>query len=399
MESLLSILSAFDSRTIALLVAIAFFIQASAIGAQAFLIREYKGVGTALLANLCLAVGFALLLFRNILPDFLTIVIANIFTTASPGLSYIAVSRFLGQKHSNAFVISILAITTLLLVYFRFVTDNIGIRIIAISLNGALFTFIIAYNFWKARHAPYRFSIGLTIIPFIAYGILLTIRSVATIFSPPEALFTNIPVESANYLLLFIISFLWTIGFILMVSQRLQIDLTELASTDTLTRIPNRRATQILFDKEISRAQRNKSELSILLIDLDNFKQINDKYGHAMGDFALIKAAQVFLSTIRKQDIMGRWGGEEFLMILPDTTIENAVILAERLRSEISATELKDSNFSLKVTISVGIASSNSSESMNAILKKADDALYSAKATKNAVVATTKVPAHHNQSN
>jgi len=386
MESFLNILSAFDTRTSALLVAVAFFIQAAAIGAQAFLIREYKGVGTALLANLCLAVGFVLLLLRNILPDFLTIVIANIFNAASPGLSYIAVSRFLGQKHRYAFVVSALAIIALLLVYFRFVTDNIGIRIIVISLNGALFELSIAYKLWKARQAPYRFSIGLTIIPFTAYGILLTIRSVATIFSPPRALFTNTAVESANYLLLFIISFLWTIGFILMVSQRLQIDLTELASIDTLTRISNRRATQIFFEKEISRAQRHKSEFAILLIDLDNFKQVNDKYGHEMGDFVLIKAAQVFLATIRKQDIVGRWGGEEFLIILPDTIIENAEILAERLRSEISITEFKDANVSVKVTLSAGIASSNSSESMDVILKKADDALYVAKATKDAVV-------------
>jgi diguanylate cyclase (GGDEF)-like protein len=386
MESLINILSAFDSRTTALLVAIAFFIQAFAIGAQAFLIREYKGVGTALLGNVSLVVGFALLLFRNILPDFLTIIIANTLTIASPVLYYISISRFLGQKHSNAFVISILTIMALLLVFFRYITDNVGMRIITASLSGTLFVVAIAYKFWKARHFPYRFSMGLTIIPFITYGILFVIRSVATILSPPKTVFANTPVESATYLLLFIISFFWTIGFILMVSQRLQIDLTELATIDSLTRLSNRYATQIFFEKEISRAQRNKSKFSILLMDLDNFKQINDKYGHAIGDFVLIKTAQVFLSAIREQDVVGRWGGEEFLIILPDTTIENAKIFAERLRTEISATEFKDSSISVKITLSLGIASSNISESMDVILKKADDALYMAKTTKDTIV-------------
>jgi diguanylate cyclase (GGDEF)-like protein len=170
-----------------------------------------------------------------------------------------------------------------------------------------------------------------------------------------------------------------------MVSQRLHSDLTELATTDSLTRIPNRRATQDFFEKELSRAQRNNIEFSILLIDLDNFKQINDKYGHAMGDIALVKTARIFQSAIRKQDIVGRWGGEEFLIILPGTTEQNAQILAERLRSEIANAEFKNSTLTVIVTVSIGIAFSNHTDSMDVILKKADDALYVAKATKNAV--------------
>lgn len=386
MESFLNVFCTFDTRTIALLVAIAFFIQVFVIGAQAFLIKEYKGTRTALLGNLSLVIGFVLLLMQKILPDFLTIVIANTLSVTSTSLFYIAISRFLGQKHSKTFVISILTLLVFLLVYFRYIIDNISIRIIVTSFSGSLFVVAIAYKLWKARHLPYRFSIRLTAIPFIAYGLMLAIRSVATIFSPPQTMFANTNVESASYLLLFVVSFLWTIGFILMVSQRLQIDLTELATIDSLTQISNRHATQIFLDKEVSRAQRNKGKFSILLIDLDNFKPINDKYGHAIGDFVLIKTAQIFLSTIRKQDIVGRWGGDEFLIISPDTTIENTVILAERLRSEISATEFKDSNVSVKITLSLGITSSNPSESMDVILKKADTALYMAKATKDKII-------------
>jgi len=171
-----------------------------------------------------------------------------------------------------------------------------------------------------------------------------------------------------------------------MVSQRLQTDLTELATIDTLTRIPNRHAAKIFFEKELSRKERYGEEFSILLIDLDDFKQINDKYGHAVGDIALVKVAGIFQSAIRKQDTVSRWGGEEFLIILPSTTIQNAQILAERLRQDVSDTEFKDNNTLVKITISAGIAHSAQANSMDEILKKADDALYVAKATKDAVV-------------
>ena len=122
------------------------------------------------------------------------------------------------------------------------------------------------------------------------------------------------------------------------------------------------------------------------MIDIDKFKQINDSHGHALGDLALIKVADIFRSSVRKQDMVGRWGGEEFLMILPDTSKQSAQLLAERLRHQVENTTLKDTDPKIKVTISVGIASSTHTDSMKEILKKADDALYTAKDTRNTVI-------------
>ncbi len=382
---MLDLISLLDTRTTALLVAFAFFIQANAIGAQAFLIREYEGVGTALLGNLSLALGFLLTTLRGFLPDFVTIVIANFFLLCGVNLFYIAISRFTGQKYSKSgiaiLLVSVLFITT----YYRYGTDDLVARIIGVSVCVGIGVMMVSHRLWMARNTTYSFTTWLTLIPFLIYGIFLFARAIVTFFSPPSEVFANDPVQTLTYLLLFFISFLWTLGFILMVSQRLQGDLTDLATTDSLTRIPNRRATQDFFEKELSRSQRNNSEFSILLIDLDNFKQTNDKYGHAMGDHALIKTAQIFQSAIRKQDIVGRWGGEEFLIILPGTTEQNAKILAERLRSEIANAEFKNLTLTVKITISIGIAFSDQADSMDVILKKADDALYVAKATRDAV--------------
>jgi diguanylate cyclase (GGDEF)-like protein len=385
-EFIIAILTAFDARTTALLVVIAFFIQSSAIGAQAFLIREYRGVGTALLGNLSLAIGFLLTILRGSLPDFITIILSNILILLGPSLFYIAVSRFANQKYNVGFIVTLIGIVGIGLIYYRYVVDSIAIRIIAVSLGGVISVSAIAYKLWQARNTSYRFSVGLTLIPFVTYGILLIIRVVATIISPPQKLFSNTPIETATYLILFLISFLWTLGFVLMVSQRLQADLRELATIDSLTRIPNRRAAQTFLEKELSRAQRKHEQFSVLLIDIDNFKQINDQRGHAIGDHVLVKSAEIFQANIRKQDLVGRWGGEEFLVILSGTALEDASCLAERLRNQIEKAAYN--NTQSRTTVSIGVASSKGLDTIDQILKNADDALYVAKATKNAVIAT-----------
>lgn len=333
-----------------------------------------------------MAIGFTLLLLRTNLSDFTTIVIANSLVLISPNLYYIAVGRFSGQRYSQSLVIANITINAFLLVIFTYVSENVPARIMSVSIFGAFSTFLVVNQLWNLRRTIYKFSVALIAIPLGIYGVFLVIRAIAAFFQPPTAIFSNSPIESATYILLFVISFLWTIGFILMVSQRLQTDLTELATIDTLTRVPNRHAAQTFFEKELSQKERYGNEFVVILINLDNFKLINDGYGHAMGDLALIKVAGIFQSAIRKQDTVSRWGGEEFLIILPNTTIQNAQILAERLRQDISNTEIKDNNTLVMLTISIGIAHSTHADTMDTILKKADDALYVAKATKDTII-------------
>jgi len=222
---------------------------------------------------------------------------------------------------------------------------------------------------------------------FVIYGIFLIGRTISIALYPPQDVFGNTPIQSATYLLLFVISFFWSTGFILMVSQRLRNDLMEMATIDVLTRIPNRRATQVFLEKELSRAQRTQSEISVLLIDIDNFKQVNDRWGHSVGDYVLVKTAGIFQSMIRKQDWVGRWGGEEFLMIVPGSPHCDAESLAERVRSEIANSEYSHGATSFGITISIGIACANQSDQIDQILKSADKALYRAKLTKNTVSA------------
>ena len=376
----------FDVRAIALFVAMTFFVQATAIGAQAFLIRElkqYRGVRAALLANLCVAVGLMLRLFAEQLPEFLSILLSNLLLLTGHGLFYISLSQFTGLPHNKLLVIGMIAVVLAFLAYFTYGDVDIARRVIVFSLGTLAMVTLLIYQLWQIQKTTLRFSASLLLVSFLIQGLFLILRTISVIRNPPQDALSLTPAQSATYLFSFAISFFWTTGFVLMVSHRLRNDLMEIATIDVLTRVPNRRATQAFLEKEISRAQRQNSEFSILLIDIDDFKQVNDRWGHAVGDDVLVRTASVFQSMIRKQDLVGRWGGEEFLVIVPGPC--DAEVLAERIRSEIAAAEYIHGSVSFHITVSVGIACANSTSIGDELLKQADDALYRAKVTKNAV--------------
>lgn len=382
----MQILFQFDVRTIALFVAMTFFVQAAAIGAQAYLIRElkqYRGVGAALMANLCVAVGLMLRLFADQLPDFLVIILSNIVLVAGPGLFYIAISQFTGFTYSKAYVIGVIAIVLSCLLYFRYWDDDRGMRMISLSLGSVAMVFILIYQLWRTQKTALRFSANLMLAFFLVYGLFLIARTIVIIFNPPQDASSLTLAQSATYLFSFALSFFWSMGFILMVSQRLRNDLMEIATIDVLTRIPNRRATQTFLEKELSRAQRNQGEFTVLLIDIDNFKQVNDRWGHDAGDKVLAEIAGIFQSMIRKLDLVGRWGGEEFLIIVPGPS--DAEELAERVRRKIANSKYSYGSASFGITVSIGVACAKQADQIDQILKNADKALYKAKLTKNTV--------------
>jgi len=382
----MQILFQFDLRTIALFVGMSFFVQAAAIGAQAFLIRDlkqYRGVGAALLANLCVTVGLMLRLFADRLPDVLTIIVSNTLLLTGPGLFYIALSQFTGFPYSKTFVAGIVAVVMSFLLYFTYQVDDIANRMITLSLGSIAIVFLLIHQLWRTLKTSLRFSASLMLVSFLAHGLFLIARTISIILDPPQDSLSLSPAQSATYLLSFGISFFWSIGFVLMVSQRLRNDLMEIATIDVLTRIPNRRATQVFLEKELSRAQRIQGEVFVLMIDIDNFKQVNDRWGHTVGDEVLAKTASLFQSMIRKQDLVGRWGGEEFLVVVPGPCA--AAALAERMRSETAATEYRNGTAAFHITVSIGIACASQSSLGDEILKRADAALYKAKITKNTV--------------
>jgi diguanylate cyclase (GGDEF)-like protein len=158
----------------------------------------------------------------------------------------------------------------------------------------------------------------------------------------------------------------------------------EMAITDELTEQFNRRHIMERFRVEFERAKRLKKDLGCILIDIDNFKSINDQYGHLVGDEVLREVSGLIKDSIRTYDILGRYGGEEFLIVLPDTNLDDARNLAERIRLNIKENLLLKSEVlhGKLLTISLGVTRMKDTDlSVDDIIKRADDGLYKAKNT------------------
>lgn len=168
------------------------------------------------------------------------------------------------------------------------------------------------------------------------------------------------------------------------------------ASTDALTGLHNRGWLDDAFDREIKRSERDELPLALIMIDVDNFKNYNDTYGHLAGDQVLITVADAIRSPLRPNDLVARFGGEEFAVLLPETSVNNARIIAERLREHVSNADpgMLDNKQLPAVTISLGIAGRLPGYSLDMMIAAADVAMYHAKRNgRNRVEVAANVPA------
>ncbi len=164
--------------------------------------------------------------------------------------------------------------------------------------------------------------------------------------------------------------------------------MSELVREDQLTGSLNRRGLDDVFERELARAERRHSPLCIAMLDLDDFKRLNDTHGHVAGDQALIHLVRVIKDTLRTMDVIARFGGEEFLIVLPDTGIDDAMQTVTRLQRELTKQIFMHNNEKLLITFSAGVALRAQNESQESLIRRADEALYKAKrAGKNRVIA------------
>jgi diguanylate cyclase (GGDEF)-like protein len=168
--------------------------------------------------------------------------------------------------------------------------------------------------------------------------------------------------------------------YFLSVNRRYRQQLVKLASQDALTGLPNRRRTAELATAALNEATAAQTPLTIAIIDMDHFKIINDRCGHATGDFVLKEFARVGREALRDSDVLGRWGGEEFLLVMPGATLEFALASLERMRTLVFGIHLPASGAGLRVSLSAGLASSRQhGRSLDEMIARADSALYAAK--------------------
>jgi diguanylate cyclase (GGDEF)-like protein len=167
----------------------------------------------------------------------------------------------------------------------------------------------------------------------------------------------------------------------IMLRQTTEQQLLRMATTDPLTELFNRSHFFDLAGRELSRSQRKNRPISFLLMDIDHFKKINDSYGHLVGDQTLIRLAEICQGYVRKYDILARYSGEEFIALLPETDLEHAKIIAERMRELVENSIMEFEGITFSITVSIGVATIDAENnlSLDGILDRVEKALYRAK--------------------
>lgn len=279
--------------------------------------------------------------------------------------------------------------------WFLWPAPNLVARIMASALCQGYIDGFCAARLLGVRPLPKsRQVVG---VGFALLTLAQVFRVVMAFLEPPTsagaaALFASQAVTLiSGYVAVVMLTFL----FVLMVHDRAAHDLRELVNHDYLTGVFNRSAFESFARQAIEQARRSGEALSLLLFDVDHFKNINDTHGHLTGDVALRALAELSAQKLRSQDVLGRYGGEEFAVLLPATDAQGALLVAERVRESIAEEQFRDDSTPFRLTISIGIAQfppegqiateqssaeqSSTEQRLTALFRGADAALYEAK--------------------
>jgi diguanylate cyclase (GGDEF)-like protein len=333
------------------------------------------------------SIAFLLLDARGRIPDFLSIVFPVVLVIAAQALKLAAIYEYrdLPWPRWQCLLPAGLAILIFSVLPYE---DFRGRLIYGSLIYGAQMLLILQILRTDTESRTGRawwllFGATVAILPFAALRAIVAFFRLAEFATIQSTVAPN-PVQMAIFVGLIAMSMLGSLGFILMVKERADRAIRSLAMIDSLTGLFNRRAFMERAEKEYAIAQRNKTPLALLMIDIDYFKRINDEFGHPTGDSVLVDVAQLLESRLRKQDTLGRYGGEEFCILLPATDETGAMAVAETLRNTVENIPLATERNSISATISIGVtvlsaSCDNYSLGFYKLLDDADAALYQAK--------------------
>lgn len=331
--------------------------------------------------NLLACVGLVLYAYGRELSPFVAYEVANAVYAAGAVALYAGFRRFFGLRVSVPALAASVLLFAGVIAFFHYRMDSYAARTIAVALfqgatcAGIVFTIQQSRKNWRSRY-PYYFTQAMALV--VALGHFA--RSAVYLMHTGD-LTSLLQPSPLNLVFLSLGSFVMpalTFGAVMMVHDNMMEKAEHAANRDFLTGAWSRRAFFEIAEREMSRSQRTGRDLSLLLIDVDNFKQINDTFGHAAGDQVLIEVVLRAETITRTIDYFSRIGGEEFAVLLPETSRAAALVVAERLRAVL---ERKPGLGVAAYTVSIGVATLHGSESYHDVMKRADAALYAAKAT------------------
>jgi diguanylate cyclase (GGDEF)-like protein len=343
---------------------------------------EIEGLKYWATGLLLLVVAALLYTARNI-PSFgdLIVMSANSVLLWGLGLAMIGTQRFYGQRPQWWLFHLVWLVGMVGIGYSLIIEANFPVRVAIFSCSAAIFY---GNQLWSIiRHGERHFSTKFFGALILFQTLVVVTRGVLVIFGGEytdlmrPGYFQSVYLATSNFMVL-----LLAVGFMTVATRRLQTILERRSTLDPLTQVLNRRGFADIYAKERALLQRNNDHLTMLSIDLDFFKAVNDCHGHLTGDRVLIHIAEVVGKALRTSDHVARFGGEEFVVLLPGTGVERALGVAERIQAalRLPCEGIKKGSSLPVCTVSIGVAcQTDPEEDLDSLLMRADKALYAAK--------------------
>ena len=329
-----------------------------------------------------------LLLSRGHTSEFLSVFGADLLSAICFLLLYDGIVRFLGGKPKTGLAAGASAISVSVVYYSTEVHPNLVLRIVAMGLLAALMRGLTGWELLRrspgsaarrtasrvlrARSGVTRFF-GVFLMALAGLGVL----RVATIALLPANLMQRSAIQSSTMLLSVAYIGVYGLCFLTMAGHELIVQSQEESEKDSLSGVLNRRGIEARLAVELKRSNRSNQRLSVALVDIDDFKSINDRFGHPRGDAAIREVAEAISKSLREGDYLGRYGGDEFLIVLPITACNHAAIAAERFSRAVKNLVLQGTD--CRLTLSVGLTEASPEDDAISLIARADEALYGAK--------------------
>ena len=335
-----------------------------------------RGAGSVAFAFFLATIANLLLILSGSIPNFLSIVVSHCLLLSAFVLFYTGVLHFFKSPRRIRYAWALTVVASIFTIYLNLSHNRTTALVYVIALSFFVVRGVIALEIF--RQAADRIFLKIFAFLMAAYAIfaLNRVYFLLVLGHPPSAQQREV-LQTVSVLLSVAFVFLIGLSFLLMLCSELLTLVKDESERDLLCGVLNRRGIEQKLDLELKRASRAGQHLAIALIDIDHFKAINDHAGHAAGDAALRDLVSAISGRLRPHDLLGRFGGDEFLLILPHTSSSEAFTVSSRI--EQSVRELSIPGEAIPLTISIGLTQAASGEIAGPLLARADKALYNAK--------------------
>lgn len=348
--------------------------------------RRRDGLGHWAAALLVNAVGHVLLMLRGQVPDVLSIVVGNTLLSGVLVGMIVAIYQFQGRTISWLLLLTPSALVMGSVIVF---IDNFPSRVGFVGLVIGLQAVWALATALERRHVTVGRGHWLLVAGLALEAVVLLGRSALamTVQGAEVGILQSSSLQTLTFVATFSVVLVSSMGFVFMSRDRADENNRVMAALDPLTGVANRRSLIAALDRDVARAVRTRESIALMMVDIDHFKDVNDQYGHPVGDQVLCSVVNVLRQRVRAQDLVGRYGGEEFMVVLPDTGLVGAEQLARELCKAVEVSRCRVDGADgvegdgIAVTVSIGVYGGRleSGDSWDMLIAAADRALYQAK--------------------